>query len=53
MAQILTLQNYLRSLFKRGELREHQHKNLRSKNARAGCAHVLPKNPQNFYSVNC
>ena len=48
MAQILTLQNYLRSLFKRGELKEHQHKNLRPKNARAGCAHALPKIHRTF-----
>ena len=48
MAQILTLQNYLRSLFKRGELKEHQHKNLCSKNARAGRAHALPKIHRTF-----
>ena len=42
MAQLSTLQNYLRSLFKRGELTEEQYKNLRTENARAGRAHALP-----------
>ena len=43
MTQLSTLQNYLKSLFKRGELTEEQYKNLRPQNARAGRAHVLPK----------
>ena len=48
MTQLSTLQSYLRSLLKRGELTEKQHKNLRPQNARTGCAHALPKIHKNF-----
>ena len=48
MTQLSTLQNYLRSLFKRGELTEEQYKNLRPQNARAGRAQALPKIHRTF-----
>ena len=48
MAQLSTLQNYLRSLLKQGELTEEQYKNLRPQNTRAGRAHTLPKMHKTF-----
>ena len=45
MTQLSTLQNYLRSLFKRGELTEEQYKNLRPQNRRAL---ALPKIHKTF-----
>ena len=43
MTQLSTLKNYVRSLFKRGELTEKQYKKLRPQNARVGRAHVYQK----------
>ena len=43
MKQLSTLQNCLRSLFKRGQLTEEQFKNLLPQTSRAGRAHALPK----------
>ena len=48
MTQLSTFQNYLRSLFKRGELAEQQYKNLRPQNTRAERAHALPKIRKTF-----
>ena len=48
MTQLSTLQNYLRSLFKRGELTEEQYKKLCPQNARVARAHALPKIHKNF-----
>ena len=48
MTQLSTLQNYLRSLFKRGELTEEQYKKLRPQNARVARAHALPKIQKTF-----
>ena len=39
MAKLSTLQTYLRSLFKRGELTDEQYKKLHPQNAGAGGAH--------------
>ena len=48
MTQLSTLQNYLRSLFKRGELTEEQYKKLRLQNARVARTHALPKIHETF-----
>ena len=48
MTQLSTLQNYLRSLFKRDEVTEEQYKKLRPQNARVARAHALPNIHKKF-----
>ena len=48
MTQLSTLQNYLRSLFKRGQLTGKQYKKLRPQNARTTRAYTLPKIHKTF-----